>query len=203
MNIPSKYPNKNFIVCASGPSLTQEIADIINRHKNDYIVVGVNDTYKIINVLDEHYAADDRWWEYWGDDFRKKYPNLSSWSSSKIGQKYNCNLIEVKEFYGLSLTNQYIHSGQNSGFQALNLSYLMGAKKIILVGYDMRPNYGKTHFFGSHPPELEVKSPYDIFCLNFYKIQPEIKKIIFNSSKNSSLKCFEYIDLKELLINNT
>ena len=78
----------------------------------------------------------------------------------------------------------------------------MGGIKFILVGYNMRPNYGKTHFFGSHPPELEQKSPYDVFCLNFYNIQPEIKKIILNASSSSSLKCFEQVELKSLLINN-
>jgi hypothetical protein len=73
MNIPQKYKNKSFILCASGPTLTQEVADLINKYKNNYIVMGVNDTYKIINVLDEHYACDHLWWECWGKDFRKKY----------------------------------------------------------------------------------------------------------------------------------
>ena len=38
---------------------------------------------------------------------------------------------------GLSRTQGVIHQGKNSGYQALNLAYLLGAKRILLLGYDM------------------------------------------------------------------
>ena len=46
---------------------------------------------------------------------------------------------------GLSLRTDYI-TGTNSGFGALNLSVLKGAKKIILLGFDMKLGKDRTHW---------------------------------------------------------
>ena len=49
--------------------------------------------------------------------------------------------------YGLSLDPKYLVTGRNSGFQALNMAVLAGAKRILLLGFDGRPG----HFHGGHP----------------------------------------------------
>lgn len=43
-----------------------------------------------------------------------------------------------------------LHTGGNSGYQAVNLAYLLGASRICLLGYDMQPTGGKTHWHGDH-----------------------------------------------------
>jgi hypothetical protein len=43
--------------------------------------------------------------------------------------------------------------GGNSGFQALNLAAQFGAAKIIMVGFDMRVDYG-VHWHGRHGERL-------------------------------------------------
>lgn len=40
--------------------------------------------------------------------------------------------------------------GGNGGFHALNLAIQFGARRIVLVGYDMRVDRG-THWHGDHP----------------------------------------------------
>lgn len=40
--------------------------------------------------------------------------------------------------------------GGNGGFHALNLAIQFGARRIVLVGYDMRVDHG-THWHGDHP----------------------------------------------------
>ena len=46
-----------------------------------------------------------------------------------------------------------IGSGSNSGFQAINVAIHMGARKIILVGFDCTLMKG-AHWHGRHPPGL-------------------------------------------------
>lgn len=50
------------------------------------------------------------------------------------------------------LFNRYgeIGWGGNGGFHALNLALQFGARRIILVGYDMRVDRG-VHWHGEHP----------------------------------------------------
>lgn len=38
----------------------------------------------------------------------------------------------------------------NSGYQAVNLAYLMGASRICLLGFDMKDKDGVNHFHGNH-----------------------------------------------------
>ena len=48
------------------------------------------------------------------------------------------------------LGRQGVATCGNSGYQAVNLAYLLGAKRIGLLGFDMRPKSGANHFHGDH-----------------------------------------------------
>lgn len=197
--IPRKYEGRSIVLCATGPSLTSEVVETIRKFKDKVVVFGINDAYKIIDFLDEHYACDTRWWEHWGSDFRSKYPNLSAWSQCKhSSEKFNLQHIPGKHTQGFSPNPNLIHFGKNSGYQALNIAYLMGGSKFILTGYNMRV-VGKTHFFGDHPPGMNKNSPYNTFIAAFNTIQPEIRKLVINCTTDTALKCFTQADLEETL----
>lgn len=200
--IEQKYKNKTFILCATGPSLTKEVVETIRPYKDKFVIFGINDSYKIIDFLDEHYACDNKWWVTWGPDFRQKCPDLSSWTQDKKSSKqFNLNWTAGKHEKAFSLDSNLIHYGSNSGYQALNIAFLMGGKKFILVGYNMQKVGNKKHFFGDHPKPLNSNSPYASFAKNFDTIQPEIKQLVINCTPNSALTCFEKADLLETLEN--
>lgn len=53
-----------------------------------------------------------------------------------------------------------MHSGGNSGYQAANLALHTGARRIVLVGYDMRRGAdGRAHWHGDHPPHMNNAPP--------------------------------------------
>jgi hypothetical protein len=54
----------------------------------------------------------------------------------------------------------YVGAGGNSGFQCLNLAAQFGAKRILLVGYDMRVDLGE-HWHPRHYPPLSNPHPND------------------------------------------
>jgi len=180
-----------------------ESIPVVEKYKDDYIIFGCNDSYKVIPWLDEHYACDDAWWSENGQDFRNKYPNLSSWTQSKVGaENWHINHIPGVHRSGLSLDSDLIHFGSNSGYQLLNLAFLMGCNKFILVGYNMQKVNGKSHFFGDHPGGLNKKSPYPKFLQAFDRVQPQIKKLIVNCTPQSALMCFKNNDLEKELKND-
>jgi len=92
----------------------------------------------------------------------------------------------------------------NSGYQALNLAIHFGARKIILLGYDMQcgPN-GQTHWFGSHPGALEKGAGlYPRFVQNFRTTLPDLERngiTVVNCSRSTALDCFPKIPLVEAL----
>lgn len=196
--IPHKYRNKKFVLCATGPSLTPEVVEIIRKYKDDHVIFGINDSYRIIDFLDEHYACDEKWWAAWGKDFREKYPYLSSWAYGDNAAEYGVKVIKGFHNTGLSLRQDKLHYGANSGYQALNIAFLMGGRKFILVGYNMGTVSGKNHFFGLHQG-MNNNSPYNLFIKNYGTIQDPIKNLVVNCTPNSALNCFRKADLEEEL----
>jgi len=91
-----------------------------------------------------------------------------------------------------------LHQGQNSGYQAVNLAYLLGATRILLLGYDMQMKGDQRHWFGAHPPPMEVGSNYPAFLQCFATIKPAEYGIeIWNVTRETALQCFPLYDLDE------
>ena len=107
---------------------------------------------------------------------------------------YDLTRIDSKNGDGLG--EDCFHYGGNSGYQAVNLAYLLGAKTILLLGFDM---FG-SHYFGSHPKELNNSSPYQSFINSFGTINPKDYGIeIINCSRQSALEHFPRTTISELL----
>lgn len=201
MEVPIKYRNKIAILFAMGPTLKDEEIDFVREHKtDDHIVFGCNDAYKYIDYLDEHYACDTKWWNVHHEAVIEHRPEKTSWTQCKTSaEKYSLNHIPGKGAPGLSIKRDLIHYGSNSGFQQLNLAFLMGCKKFYLLGYTMGVIDNVTHFFGDHPPSLQRKSPYNKFVQQFSTIQKEIRPLIRLSTERSALKnIFRYTPVEEI-----
>lgn len=106
---------------------------------------------------------------------------------------------------GLSLDPLRIHFGNNSGYQALNLAVLLGAKRILLTGYDMQCGKdGKKHWHGDHPVGFNNPSVGTLktWCRNFETTLPDLKEAgveVINCSRETALTCFPRQLLEETL----
>lgn len=194
------YKGCHAIVAAPGPSLTPEVVEKLREVKDRYLIVGVGDTYRCIDFLDEHYACDARWWKVHGPKILNLSYKFSSWCYDDEGMQYGAKKIEGKGDKGFSKDRRLIHFGQNSGFQALNLCYLWGISRMILVGFNMQKVENKSHFFGNEREgNLAINSPYNRFAQNFFDIEHGIKKTIVNCTTDSALTAFRVEDLDEEL----
>lgn len=204
MTVPCIYPNEVAVLLATGPSLTEEVIETIRPYHNSgkVRVFGCNDSYKLCNFLDVHYACDKAWWEYNGMDTLHNLPSTCHvWTQDpESAQKFHINHISGEHRKGLYIKDRnLIYFGSNSGFQLLNLAYHYGIRKFLLAGYNMTPVGDKNHFFGNHPSKLQKSSPYGKFVLEFATIQKEIRELVINCTPNSALTCFVKRDLKEVL----
>lgn len=97
-----------------------------------------------------------------------------------------------------------VGSGGNSGFQALNLVAQFGAKRIVLIGFDMHGADG-LHWYG-HNKGKDMRNPSDGSYLRwrkaFAKNAGRLERMgieIINASPNSALSCFEKCELTEVI----
>jgi hypothetical protein len=162
----------------------------------------VNDCWRLAPWADALYACDERWW-------RVKRPQANEFAGLQITQNdvaaARDGLVKVQSHNrkGLCRDAWQVHQGLNSGFQAVNLAYHFGARKLVLIGFDMSPSAtGRTHWFGDHPKGLQVPSPYKDFVKAFGPLADGLRAEgvdVANCSLKTALTCFRTANLTDEL----
>lgn len=194
---------------ASGPSLTRNHADQVREAA--VRTIAINDVGRApvgyAPWADILYACDAIWWEaYEGvPEFKgQKWTQIHADADEKTAARFGLNAVKGVDGRGLSFDPEILHTGSNSGFQALNLAVLMGATTIILLGYDMGMTDGKHHFFGEHPPPLNRTGTFSDWIRNFNPVPDQIRDKgieIINCTAVTNLHAFPKAGLKETLCN--
>lgn len=198
-----EFDGRVVIVAASGPSLTPEVAAACAG----FPVIAVNDAYRLFPAALALYACDTTWWEH-----HKGAPDFAGerWSTqgtpehndkSGVRERFKLHLIGGRTGAGFSADPEFVHYGSNSGFQAVNLALLWGARRIVLVGFNMQAVAKKTHFFGDHPGALNMPTNYPALVGEFKnaaKTVPAGVEII-NATPNSALKGYKKMELADAL----
>ena len=104
---------------------------------------------------------------------------------------------------GLSLDPEYLVTGSHSGWQALNVAVLTGAKTIILLGSAARePAAGEAgHWFGEHatPTPIAAYAAYRrAFTAGAAAIRAAGVRVV-NCSPGSAINEFERMNIMEAL----
>jgi hypothetical protein len=191
---------RTVIVAAPGPSLTQEVAERCKGHT----CLAIKEAYRLIPWADVCYGCDAKFWlrtqgcpDYQGE----KWSSHDDGSNNKLAaaRDYGVKLCNGKAGSAFSLDPGHIHYGSNSGFQAINLTILFGATRIVLVGFDMRVVDGRRYFCKPHPTQAGQRIDYgkfsEIFGYAARKLPPTIK--IINCTPNSALRAFPLMSLED------
>jgi hypothetical protein len=181
--IPQQWRFKTVAVLASGPSMSQQLADRLRSMEMPTIVV--NDTYRLAPWADVLYAADAGWWTTNPREFK--------------GMKVSCSqvpgVLQLRNAgkVGYSDEADCVHTYGNSGAQAIQIAAKAGAARILLYGFDMRGG----HWHGEHAFPLRKTS------LSSYRVWVEEMKTlakaltarevdVLNCTPGSALMCFRF-----------
>ena len=111
--------------------------------------------------------------------------------------------MELGVAEGFSAYWPKLSTGYNSGFQAINLAYLFGFRRVILLGYDMKfGSNGEKHCHPDHPDYNPLDATVDKWVCTFNKIAPMMKELgleVINATRDTDLECFPQVQLEELL----
>lgn len=150
------------------------------------------------------YACDGDWWDENIGEVLSKFEGELWTQDFNASEKFGLNRIEGESEKGLG--KDKIHFGANSGYQMVNLAYLFGAKKIILLGFDMkRGENKKSHWHGDHPGALNKSMPINKWIQNFNPLASDLKAegvTVINATRDSDLECFERQKLEVALCLN-
>jgi hypothetical protein len=123
--------------------------------------VVTNTTFRRVPSADVLYFGDKPWWDVHHAEVQAVFKGECWTINRAVAHQAGLCHIEHSHEIGLSETFGRIHSGGNSGYAALGLSYWFGARQILLVGFDFQDGAGgESHWHGDHPYPLEQGRPY-------------------------------------------
>lgn len=150
------WTGETVVLVAGGPS-AKDVPLVEGAGLAKFIVI--NTSWKLAPWADVLYGCDRHWWI--------KSQGVPSFPGLKVTQDKEVPGIypEVRRVYTqrdswrlLLGKRGWIGWAGNSGFQAFNLAVNWGAKKILLVGYDLTLAHG-VHWHGRHPTGLSNPKP--------------------------------------------
>ena len=202
----SRFKGHTIACLATGPSFSPRQADIARA--KGFTLFGCNNVWRDVPDLAVLYACNEGWWaHYWSDELAKY--SAEKWTTNQVAaKKFGLNLIAEIDRAGLSSDEAYVHHGHGSGYTLVNLAYLMGAERIILLGYDCKfaPDYdgqamkvgsSPRHYFGEYPsalhhwPYFSIKNGIHVEMLRLWESVAKQNAVeIVNCSAGSAIECF-------------
>jgi len=119
------------------------------------------------------------------------------WAGNLLSGFPDIRRIEIDKFVDRLLFDEIgkIGSGGNSGFQALNLAVQFGARRIILIGFDMTDRggvhwYGRNNWMMANNPDA---TNFNRWIAYFATAADQLRSMgidVVNASPTSVLKAF-------------
>ena len=201
-SVPRMWPGATVACLGGGPSLS---AEQVMRLRGRARVIAINDAWRLAPWADVLYACDGRWWRKHAGvpDFAGLKITLSN-SAAQVAEWPEITVLQNTGVEGLARAPQGLRTGRNGGYQAINLAYHFGAKRILLLGYDMKiAADGRSHWFGEHADWPVRPNIYrDVFLPHFEGLAHDLDAAgvdVVNCTPGSALEAFRKAPLDHAL----
>jgi hypothetical protein len=143
------------------------------------------------------YAHDWKWWTHPSHKDAMNFPGLKVGGE---GAPKGVFALRNTGILGFDPDPRNMRVGGNSGFQAIHIAIHGGAKRVLLLGFDMHGG----HWHGPHPSGLTNagEESYLRWIGRFESLIPAIAQLgleVINCTPGSQLKCFPMMSLEDAL----
>jgi len=205
------WNGEDVVILASGSSLR---IDDIRYCEGRARIISINSTYQKAPDSDLFYAADFSWWLCPDNKHAENLArmrgikctieNPAPWDFNKVKAIIpDIKILRNSGLKGYDPEPDAMRTGSNSGYQAVHLAAKLGARRIILLGFDMREINGKRHHHADHTNRRPLDTGvFEIFIREFNTIVKPLQDMgieVFNCTAGSALKCFPAADLRSVL----
>lgn len=199
--IPRLFSNQTIVCMGSGPSLCMDDVRLCYAHAR---ILAVNDAWRLTGPqADVLFGPDAEWWKWRKDDSDTFFPwQLWTLDPEAVQWRSRLHCVNFHGQEGIEFNDPaVVRTGGHGGYTAINIAVHLGAKKIVLLGYDMQPGPdGRNHFFGEHPNGHHVN--YE-FKLGVYAALPALLAShnieIVNASRVTAIPYIKRVTLEEAL----
>jgi hypothetical protein len=190
--IPRKFEGGTMAVLASGPSMSQELADQV--HAAGVPAIAVNTTFRLAPWAWMLYGADAAWWQ--------NTPGALEFRGQKLSCEQVRGIPRIGQAGRVGYTDDpaLVYTFSNSGAQAIQIAAKSGARRILLLGMDMSGG----HWHGEHPAPLRRTDP-DLYPVWRGHMAVLAKALadrgveVLNCSPESALECWPKVSLEDVV----
>jgi hypothetical protein len=148
------------------------------------------------------YACDATWWLAYFPEVSTTFRGEKWTVAARARDQFGIHWIYGQDKPGLSHDPTFIHTGKNSGYQAISLAFNFGAARILLLGFDYQRSGGKTHWHGDHPRGLGNGGNYANWVNAMNRLARDLSLAgvnVINCSRKTALQCFTKKPIEECL----
>lgn len=210
-NPKTPWLGKIIFCLGSGPSLnliSAEEWEGLGKAQENYgsVLLAVNSSIKKPRQFglesDALFFTDESW--FWDNEsLVREFKGLKFTTSRRAKEDYlDLMRIDNRTMDEFEVGSGRLKDGRSSGHRAVSLSVMLGAKIVILLGYDMRVIEGKSHFHNEYSNTESEKEYAQGFVPSFDKWYEKALKVgcqILNATPNSAVKEFPMINLEWIL----
>jgi hypothetical protein len=190
-------------IVASGPSTKRvNVAALRGQMR----VIAIKENVELCPWAEVVYGCDAAWWR--NANGLPKYAGLKVSATPRVVTRFpDIYIVPVQDPSCDRLVLAplgTVGSGGNSGFQALNLAVQFGARRVLLIGFDMTDQFG-VHWYGrangngrSNPAEWNFRRWRAAFATASVQLKAAGVQVL-NASDLSVLTCFPKITLEQAL----
>lgn len=176
---------------ASGPSLTKEDCEAV--HAAGLPTVVTNTSFRLAPWADILFGFDGRWWD----------AHLSEVKSVFSGRLVSYAIRSASTGIEHVQKDRWFTTFGNSGACAISIAIALGAKRVLLLGYDCsRGPAGEKHWHGDHPHGMSNCASMSKWQYQFGQVAKHARAKgvdVINASRRTALRCFEKQTLEQAL----
>ena len=198
--IPQLWPDSTVFILGGGPSLAD--MDLTPLHSQR--VLGVNQAYKLGPWVDAVYFGDCGWYAQNLTAIRG-YAGLKITSCGRcpeFGWRHVHRVRRTKATGIDSKSRDAVAWNNNSGASAINVAYWLGAKRIVLLGFDMQLRGERKNWHDDYRNEMKNPELFNRHLRGFPQIAKDAQALgleILNATPDSAVTQFPFVALKDLV----
>lgn len=152
-------------------------------------MIVANTTFRIAPWADALFAMDRQWWEEHHKEVMKDF----------VGERFSNNPLPVG--YGVTkLPTAKFKAFGNSGAACVSLAHHLGAKRIVMLGFDCQKTNGMSHWHGDHPKNLGNAGAIARWPAKFRELAKHVAGVeVINASRATALDMFPRQTLEQAL----
>ncbi len=194
--VPELWPDSTMVVIGGGPSISSTPLHLIHHLP----CVAANNAFKLGPWVDAMFFGDCRWFE-WHKEALLKYEGIKTTTCERHRGKMGIKLLKRENSEPLAKSSDSLAWNKSSGAAAINLAVHLGARRIILVGFDMQQVDGQSNYHNEH----KTRSGEKVYR-RFKSRMPQLAKALqergisaINATPGSALNAFPIMALEEAL----